>query len=94
MKKNMFGTNDVAPSGHSMIWCTYLIGLHPILGYVALSGQNAPNVIQLTLYNIIEAMKGFDLLSMGVADRLRQLSNKALKGRNRNLSRTSEDEGG
>ncbi len=40
MKKNMFGTNDVAPSGLSMIRCTYLIGLHPIIEDVALSGLN------------------------------------------------------
>ena len=39
----------------------------------------------------MKALKGFDLLSIGVGHRLRQLSNKALKGRNINLLKVSED---
>ena len=39
MKKNMFGTDYFDPSGLSMIWVAYLIGPHPIIEYLALSGR-------------------------------------------------------
>ena len=47
--------------------------------YLALSG------LHFLVSSIIITLKGLHLLSMGVVLRIGQLSNKALKGRNRNL---------
>ena len=67
MKKNMFGTDDFAPSGLSMMRCVYLIGLHPILVYVAPSGLGMIWVTYLIgLYSIIEylALSGQRILGI------------------------------
>ena len=60
------------------------------ISYVAPSGLRvmgylAPSGLHFLVKCVIITLKGLHLLTMGVALRLGQLSNKALKGRNRNL---------
>ena len=59
-------------------WWGSIIGLHPMVRYLAPSG------LRFLVKRII-TLKGLHLLSMGTALRIGQLPDKALKGRNRNL---------
>ena len=63
-----------------MMRCVYLVRQRSVLWI----SYHAPSGLRFLVKRII-TLKGLHLLSMGVALRIGQLPNKALKGRNRNL---------
>ena len=78
-QRSMLWISYHAPSGLRVMGWVSFIGLHPMVVYLAPSG------LHFLVKCVIITLKGLYLLTMGVALRIGQLSNKALKGRNRNL---------